>query len=47
MDVVKEDMKVVGVREEDAEDRETTDSLWRPLKGKAERRIRRSMYIHV
>ncbi|KAF7647481.1 hypothetical protein LDENG_00171820 [Lucifuga dentata] len=28
IDVVKEDMKLVGVREEEAKDREADDSLW-------------------
>ena len=43
MDAVKEDMSLVGVREEDAEDSqmEADDLLWQPLKGKAERKRRR------
>lgn len=43
MDIVNEDMEVVGVREEDAEEKgkmEATDSLWQPLKRKARRKKR-------
>lgn len=38
MDLRKEDVKIVGVREEDEEDAEADDSLWKPLKGTVERK---------
>ena len=45
MDVVKEDMKVVGVKEKEAEDRvrwrQMIRCAWRPLKGTTERKRRR------
>lgn len=39
MDEVKEDMKLVGVREEGAD-----GSLWRPLTGTAERKGNKELY---
>ena len=51
MDVVKEDMKLVDVREEDAEDRVRwlDDSLWQPLKriGKRKRRRKKSSISYI
>ena len=42
MDVVREDMRVVGVTEEEAGDREwRQDPLWRPLKGIRQKKRRR------
>ena len=39
-------MKLVGEREEDAEDRmEVDDLLWRPLKGIAEGKIKTTAYF--
>ena len=44
MDAVSEDLAVVEVTEEDAEEEiEMENLLWRPLSGDAERRRRRSI----
>ncbi|KAK3561460.1 hypothetical protein QTP86_002812 [Hemibagrus guttatus] len=47
MDGINEDMKLVGASVEDAEEVERDDSMWRPLKGKAERRRRTSHQINL
>lgn len=49
-DVVKEDMMLVGVSEEDAEDEswmEADDLPWRPLKGKSEMKRKQDTFIFI
>lgn len=50
MDVVREDRKLTGVREEDADDRgrwRRMISLWQPPKGKAKRRFNNMQTLYL